>query len=79
MIQTSKRPDERRQDRAERRKAFNHDSAAAGALRHRNDRQDKPRRPKPKAFVKKPYDPIDHVHPFAKREWMRAHRDQLAA
>lgn len=53
MIQTSMRPDRRRQDREERRKAWNHQSAAAAAHRHKLDRQGKPRRPK-KAGMRSP-------------------------
>jgi len=79
MIQISKRPDERRQDREERRLAFNHESAAGAAHRHRIDRKTKPRRSKKPQFVKKPYDLIDHIHPRHKREWMKAHSMSAAA
>lgn len=50
----------RRKDREEKRLAFNHESAAGARLRHKADR--KKRVPK-KAFEKKPYDPVQHLHP----------------
>jgi hypothetical protein len=78
MICTSKRPDMRRQDRKERAKAFNHESASAAKLRHRVDRANKPRKPK-KAKAKTPVSPLDHIHPRHKREWMRAHPEAEAA
>lgn len=53
---------------------FDHGSASAAAMRHKASKNGKPRRPKPPAFVKKPYDPIDHVHPRSKREALRAQR-----
>ena len=50
---------------------FNHGSAKAAAMRHREARKGKPRVVR-KAFTPKPHDPVDHVHPRHKREWMRS-------
>lgn len=62
---------ERAQDRQERALAPNHDSAAMAKHRHRLDRMGKPRRPKA-GKVKRPVDPLDHIHPRWKRETLRA-------
>jgi len=71
-----KRPEQRREFKAT--PAFDHGSAAAAVLRHKAARKGKPRRPR-KAFEKRPYDPLDHVHPRHKREWLRISRASLSA
>lgn len=48
----------------------NHYGAASAALRHEAARKGKKRIARP-TFKKVPHDPVDHVHPRHKREWLR--------